>query len=175
MSAPQKSSDLHAVSEQADPKPASAAVGAPRPQAAPASLPAKPAPVAKRGGVPIWLLGLVALIGVVAWVSQYQVSQQLEREVTALAAELESTSHQLGAYKLHLDTVRASVGDLHARVGSLKALVGIDPLAISDIAPGGVDALLTPPGSEPAPALTVPGAPLVADPAGDALYEPGYQ
>jgi hypothetical protein len=137
MSAPQNSSDLHVVEKGAaiagvetvaKPKRATE-----KPGAEPAASAAESAPTQQRRGLSPWLLGVVALIGVVAWVTQYQVSQRLEREVAGLSAELASTSEQLGAYKLHLDTVRASVGDLHDRMGNLKILVGLDPTAITDI------------------------------------------
>lgn len=137
MSAPQNSSDLHVVEKAAavagvetvaKPKRATE-----KPGAEPAASAAESAPTQQRRGLSPWLLGVVALIGVVAWVTQYQVSQRLEREVAGLSAELASTSEQLGAYKLHLDTVRASVGDLHDRMGNLKILVELDPTAITDI------------------------------------------
>lgn len=128
MAAPNSSPDLSVVSEQeaeSSASPASAAQ-APPPAAA------QPAPARteekRRRGVPWWVVAVVAVAGLVLFVTQYQRAQRLDARVQGLQAELAVAGEQLAAYQSHLTTVRGSVGELSDRVAGLKTLVDMDPL-----------------------------------------------
>jgi len=130
MAAPNSSPDLSVVSE---PEPARQ-----DPQPSPESEAAAPAEETPPGrgdatgqrGVPWWVLAAVTMSGLVLFFGQYQRAEKLDVRVQALRQELEEAGQQLSAYQTHLDTVRLSVGELTDRVGRLKVLVEIDPLAL---------------------------------------------
>lgn len=128
MAAPQSSPDLTVVEPESNETVRE--VSEPTKVAPPAAEAAEPTRTSRRG-VPIWALAVVAAIGLVLFLSQYQRAQTLDAQVVALEGELVTVGEQLQAYQAHLGDVRTSVSSLQEQIGSLDALVNLDPLAPS--------------------------------------------
>jgi hypothetical protein len=132
MSAPGSSPDLSVVSESSDSRASSSGTPA-RPTAAPEpSGPAK----AERRGAPWWLVIVVAVIGVLFFLHQYQRAEGLDARVTSLTEELlaadqqlEEANRQIVSHQTHLQRVRAGIAALSDQVVGLQALADRDPLA----------------------------------------------
>jgi hypothetical protein len=137
MSAPESSHELSVVSDSED---ASSGAAEPSPKAAPPSPTPEPKPAgderARRRGAPWWLVVVVAVIGVLLFLNQYQRAEGLDARVNALTEELLVADEQLevanahiAAHQTHLDRVRVGVADLSDQVAGLQALANRDPLA----------------------------------------------
>lgn len=132
MSAPGSSPDLSVVSESSDSRASSSGTPA-RPTAAPE--PSGPAE-AERHGAPWWLLIVVAVVGVVFFLHQYQRAEGLDARVASLTDELlaadqqlEEANRQIASHQTHLQRVRAGIAALSEQVVGLQALADRDPLA----------------------------------------------
>jgi len=165
MAAPQSSPDLSVV--DSDPK-ASVEPKPPAAPEAPAPAPAEPARTARRG-VPIWVLLILLVVGAALFASQYQRAELLDAQVISLQGDLAEAGAQLDAYQAHLGTVRSSVAQLKQQIGSLDALVNLDPIAASVAESVELEApAFLPPVSSPPPSKE-PEATAPADPARDAV------
>ncbi|HEM46866.1 MAG TPA: hypothetical protein ENO23_07460 [Alphaproteobacteria bacterium] len=132
MSAPGSSPDLSVVSESSDSRASSSGTPA-RPTAAPE--PSRPAE-AERHGAPWWLLIVVAVVGVLFFLHQYQRAEGLDARVASLTEELlaadqqlEEANRQIASHQSHLQRVRAGIAALSDQVVGLQALADRDPLA----------------------------------------------
>jgi len=127
MSAPEASPDLSVVSDEPSPRS--------RPEAAPVPRSSEPTP-AKRSGAPWWLVVVVAVVGVLLFLNQWQRAEGLDARVRSLTEELTAADQQLeianqhvAAHQAHLQRVRAGVAALSDQVAGLQALADRDPLA----------------------------------------------
>jgi hypothetical protein len=132
MSAPGSSPDLSVVSESSDSRASSRGTPA-RPTAAPE--PSGPAE-AQRRGAPWWLVIVVAVVGVLFFLHQYQRAEGLDARVASLTEELlaadqqlEEANRQIASHQTHLQRVRAGIAALSDQVVGLQALADRDPLA----------------------------------------------
>jgi len=130
MAAPESTPDLSVVSDRA-----SQAESAKRRPSAPAPRPAE-SEKARRRGAPWWLLIVVAVVGLILFLTQFQRAQRLDGRVASLIEELAVTDQrlevangQLAAHQTHLQRVRAGVAALSDQVNGLQALADRDPLA----------------------------------------------
>ncbi len=95
---------------------------------------------AGRSGAPWWLVAVVAVVGMILFITQLQRANRLDSRVTSLTDELASTGQQLEianlhlvAHQSHLQRVRENVAALSDQVSGLQALADRDPLAPSEI------------------------------------------
>jgi uncharacterized coiled-coil protein SlyX len=106
--------------------------------------PKRPEPIARkaepkraeRKGAPWWLVVVVAAVGLILFVTQFQRAERLDARVASLSEELAATDQRLEianlhltAHQSHLEKVRASVSALSDQVVGLQALTDRDPLA----------------------------------------------
>lgn len=102
---------------------------------------------AERKGAPWWLVAVVAVIGLILFITQFQRAERLDSRVASLSDELAATDQQLEianlhltAHQAHLQKVRASVAALSDQVVGLQALTDRDPLAPVVREPSGEEA-----------------------------------
>ncbi len=145
MAAPESSPDLSVVQPSAQPSvqpSAQPSAEAPAEETAVEPTPPHTGPSAakpqssERRGAPWWLVVVVAVVGVILFLNQYQRAEVLDARVTSLTDELLATDQQLqlahdhiAAHQTHLDQVRSGVAELSASVAGLQALADRDPLA----------------------------------------------
>ena len=145
MAAPESSPDLSVVQPSAQPSvqpSAQPSAEAPAEETAVEPTPPHTGPSAakpqssERRGAPWWLVVVVAVVGVILFLNQYQRAEVLDARVTSLTDELLATDQQLqlahdhiAAHQTHLDQVRSGVAELSASVAGVQALADRDPLA----------------------------------------------
>lgn len=138
MAAPESTPDLSVVEPEQTPSagtPASEAPAASSPAPAAAQQPAQ-SDSSKRRGVPWWVVVVVAVIGLILFLNQYQRAEGLDARVTSLTEELlvadqrlEVAQGQIASHQSHLDRVRAGISALSESVAGLQVLAERDPLA----------------------------------------------
>lgn len=150
MAAPESSPELSVVDDHAEPSqvdetPAAGSATQPddattetRPVASPSVTAPEPAQPqeAKRRGVPWWVVVVVAVLGLILFLNQYQRAEGLDARVTSLTDELLVADQSLrvaeghvAAHQAHLDQVRSGVASLSDQVAGLQALADRDPLS----------------------------------------------
>jgi hypothetical protein len=81
----------------------------------------------RRGKLPLWLLGALVLILLLALVWQFREARRLEGQVAGLEQALRESEARLGAHRDHLSEIRTGVHDLVDRLEGLRTLVDADP------------------------------------------------
>jgi len=96
-----------------------------------------------RGGWLVFLLAIALAVGGVVLANQFQRTRQLESQLGATAAELESAQAALRVYEARMSDVRGSVGSLHSQISALSSQLGELQTLVSEES---LDAATTPSG-----------------------------
>ena len=86
-------------------------------------------------GAPWWLVGVVAILGLLLFGQQYQRAAGLDARVTSLTEELlvadqrlQIAQSHISAHQAHLESVRRGVAELTLSLAGLQTLANQDPL-----------------------------------------------
>ena len=142
MAAPDTPTNLSVVDETQTPETAPSTPSPDQPVSGESHSAASPAGASNdtesppRRGAPWWLVGVVAVVGVLLFGQQYQRAAGFEARVTSLTEELlvadqrlQIAQGQISAHQTHLDRVRLGVAELTLSVAGLQTLANEDPLS----------------------------------------------
>ena len=108
-----------------------------------------------RRGAPWWLVGVVAILGLLLFGQQYQRAVGLEARITSLTEELlvadqrlQIAQSHISAHQTHLESVRRGVAELTLSLAGLQSLANQDPLMQPAAASADVNQA-SPPAAEP--------------------------
>ena len=136
MAAPEPPPDHSIVDEAQSPESAQpTTAGSSEGQSSPgSSAPAETATPPRRGA-PWWLVGVVAIVGLLLFGQQYQRAVGLDARITSLTEELlvadqrlQIAQSQISAHQTHLERVRRGVAELTLSLAGLQSLANQDPL-----------------------------------------------